>query len=147
MTQPYISDQVTFDSLSARSIKNTIRFDFTTDETRKFRLGGGVGIRNELFRYSQIVPTHDTLIADTAVWRRSNNVLIGKLYNDIGDLFRWAATGELYLNGYRAGDFNLNGVISKSFNWKKGIAHMEYNRMDPKQETVILVRPVGKQQF
>ncbi len=118
----FISEQVTFDSISARSIKNTVRFDFSTDETRKFRLGGGVGIRNELFRYSQIVPTHDTLRADTAVWRRSNNVLIGKLYNDIGNLFRWVASGELYLNGYRSGDFNLNGVISKSFSWKKGIA-------------------------
>ncbi len=118
----FISGVSTFDSLSARSIKNTIRFDFSTDETRKFRLGGGVGIRNELFRYSQIVPTHDTLRADTSVWRRSNNVLLGKLYNNIGDLFRWVATGELYLNGYRAGDFNLNGVISKSFSLKKGIA-------------------------
>jgi hypothetical protein len=118
----FVSSESTFDSLSARSIKNTIRFDFSTDETRKFRLGGGVGIRNELFRYSQIVPTHDTLLADTSVWRRSNNVLIGRLYSDIGDLFRWVATGELYLNGYRAGDFNLNGIISKSFSWKKGIA-------------------------
>jgi hypothetical protein len=119
----YINSQTTFDSLSARSIKNTIRFDFATDETRKFRLGGGVGIRNELFRYSQIIPTHDTLlIADTAVWHRHNNVLTGKLFNNIGDKFRWVATGELYLTGYRAGDFNLNGIISKSFVWKKGPA-------------------------
>jgi len=41
----YISNALTFDSLSARSIKNTIRFDFVTDTTRKFRLGGGVGLR------------------------------------------------------------------------------------------------------
>jgi hypothetical protein len=116
----YINKNSTFDSLYARSIKNTLRFDFTTDETRKFRLGGGVGIRNELFRYSQIIPSHDTLIADTSVWRRSNNVLTGKLYNNIGDKFRWIATGELYVSGYRFGDFNLNGVISKSFDWKKG---------------------------
>ena len=53
-TTIYISKVVTFDSLYSRSIKNTVRFDFTTDETRKFRLGGGVGIRNEIFRYSQI---------------------------------------------------------------------------------------------
>ena len=26
------------------------------------------------------------------------------------------------MTGYRAGDFNLNGLISKSFNWKKGAA-------------------------
>jgi hypothetical protein len=118
----FIDSLATFDSLSARSIKNTIRFDFATDETRKFRLGGGVGIRNELFKYSQIIPTHDTLLADTAVWHRHNNVLTGKLFNNIGDKFSWVATGELYLTGYRAGDFNLNGVISKSFDWKKGPA-------------------------
>ena len=33
------------------------------------------------------------------------------------------ATGELFLSGYRFGDFNLNGVISKSFDWKKGELH------------------------
>lgn len=118
----YTDSLTTFDSLSARSIKNTVRFDFATDETRKFRLGGGVGIRNELFRYSQIIPTHDTLLADTAVWHRHNNVLTGRLFNNIGDKFSWTATGELYLTGFRAGDFNLNGVISKSFGWKKGPA-------------------------
>ena len=118
----YINSDRTFDSLYARSIKNTVRFDFATDETRKFRLGGGVGIRNELFRYSQIVPTHDTLLADTSLWRRNNNVLTGKLYNNIGDKFRWIASGELFLSGYRAGDFNLDGTITKSFDSKKGSA-------------------------
>jgi hypothetical protein len=126
-TSVYADSAQTFDSLYARSIKNTVRFDFATDETRKFRLGGGVGIRNELFKYSQIIPTHDTLLADTSIWRRSNNVLTGKLYNDIGDKFRWTATGELFLTGYRAGDFNLYGVISKSFNWKKGRASWNIN--------------------
>ena len=118
----YINEKVTFDSLYARSLKNTLRFDFTTNESAKFRLGGGVGIRNEIFRYSQIIPTHDTLLADTAVWNKSNNVLVARLFNNIGDKFRWIATGELYLTGYRAGDFNLNGEITKSFDWKKGRA-------------------------
>jgi hypothetical protein len=34
----YISSTETFDTLYSRSFKNTIRFDFSTDETRKFRL-------------------------------------------------------------------------------------------------------------
>jgi len=119
----FISNTVTYDSLYTRSLKNTVRFDFTTDETRKFRLGGGVGIRNEIFRYSQIIPTHDTAtIADTATWNRSNNAVVGRLYNNIGDKFRWIATGELYLTGYKAGDFMLNGEISKTFDWEKGRA-------------------------
>jgi hypothetical protein len=119
----YISDKSTADSLGSKSIKNTFRFDFETDPTRKFRLGGGFGFRNEIFRYGQIVPTHDTLtIADTAKWNRSNNVLLGKLFNSIGEKFRWVANGELFISGYRAGDFELKGLISESFDTKKGPA-------------------------
>ena len=118
----YISKSVTFDSLYSRSLKNTIRFDFSMDETRKFRLGGGIGLRNELIRYSQIIPSHDTTYADTTAWIRNNNALLGKLFNNIGEKFRWGAYGELFLTGYRAGDFSLNGEISKSFVWKKGTA-------------------------
>jgi len=118
----FISKTATFDSTYSKSIKNTLRFDFATNETRKFRLGGGAGLRSEIFKYSQIIPTHDTTHADTAVWNRSNIILTGKLFNNIGDKFRWIATGELYLTGYRVGDFNLNGEISKTFGWKKGNA-------------------------
>jgi hypothetical protein len=124
----YIDKDATFDSLFARSIKNTVRFDFTTDTSRKVRLGGGVGIRNELFKYSQIIPTHiDTIPADTTIWRKNNTVLLGRLYNNIGDKFRWSAAGELYLTGYRAGDFSINGVITKAFDWKKGRALWNIN--------------------
>ena len=118
----YVSKTVTLDSLYSRSLKNTLRFDFTTDETRKFRLGGGAGIRNELYRFCQIVPTHSTSLADTAHWNRSSNVLIGRLYNDIGGKFMWIADGELFLTGYRIGNFTFKGRISKAFYWKKGIA-------------------------
>lgn len=116
----YISKTSTFDSLSVRCIKNTVRFDFETSETRKFRLGGGFGFRNEIFRYYQVIPTHDTLLSELSRWNKSNNALVGRLFNSIGEKFRWVATGELYLSGYRAGDFDLNGVISKSFDLKKG---------------------------
>lgn len=122
----FVTQSPIFDSLYSRYIKNTIRFDFTTDETRKFRLGGGAGIRSEVYRYSQLVPTlnatGDTLFPAIAVWNRSNNAVVGRLYNNIGDKFRWVATGDLYLTGYRSGDFDLNGVIDKSFDLKKGRA-------------------------
>ena len=118
----YLSSQRTFDSLYHRSIRNTLRFDFATDEARRFRLGGGAGIRNEMIRYSQIIPVHDSTLADTATWRRSNNSFVGRLYNDIGDKFSWNAEGELFLSGYRAGDFSLTGSVMKSFDLKKGRA-------------------------
>jgi hypothetical protein len=122
-----ISSKNTRDSLYSRIIKNTLRFDFSTSATRKFRLGGGIGIRNELFLYNQVIPTHilpmvDSTSSEVGEWKRSNNVLIGKLYNNIGDKFRWLATGELYFTGYKSGDFNLIGEISKTFDLKKGRA-------------------------
>lgn len=117
-----VTNTVTADSLFARTVKNTVRFDFTTDATRKFTLGGGVGVRNELLTFSYIVPVRFPYGAGTSVANRVSNILIGKLYNSIGEKFRWIATGELYLTGYRAGDFDLNGEITKTFNWNKGIA-------------------------
>jgi hypothetical protein len=112
----------TFDSLASRSIKNTLRFDFSTDETRKFRLGGGIGLRNENHYYYSIIPVNYVLRSNRSEWNMNNNALVGRLYNNIGDKFRWIASGDLYLTGYRAGDFNLNGEISKSFDLKKGRA-------------------------
>ncbi len=121
----YINSSSTFDSLSTRSLDNTLRFDFQAGREGRFRLGGGVGIRNEIRRYSQIVPLADTQGSDTAVWHKSNNVLLGRLFNDIGESFHWTARGELYISGYRAGDFDLNGVITKSFDLPKGTALWE----------------------
>jgi hypothetical protein len=118
----YVTPITTADSLNARSFKNTVRFDFSTDATRKFTLGGGVGIRNEILSYSHIIPIPYTFSPFPSKWHRGSNVLLGKLHNNIGEKFGWVATGELYLTGYRAGDFTLNGEIDKSFFWKKGVA-------------------------
>ncbi len=117
-----VNRSATFDSLYFRSIKNTLRFDFTTDETRKFSLGGGAGIRNELFRYTQLFPVPEQPAVNFAKWNRGNNVLVGKLYNNIGKKLKWIADGELFFTGYRAGDFTVIGEILKSFDLKKGEA-------------------------
>jgi hypothetical protein len=117
-----VDDVSTYDSIYSKSIKNTLRFDFSTDETRKFNLGGGVGIRDEISTYSYIIPVRLTLPGTNAVLHENSNILVGRLFNNIGDKFSWFGTGELYVTGYKAGDFNLNGEISKSFDWKKGRA-------------------------
>jgi hypothetical protein len=117
-----VTGDITSDSVYSRTIKNTVRFDFSTDESRKVALGGGVGIRNELYRYSYIIPTHYTFYESMPQLNKSSNILLGRLYNNIGDKFRWVATGELYLPGYRGGDFDLNGEMAKTFYLKKGSA-------------------------
>ncbi len=119
---------VTFDSLTMRVMKNTLRFDFNTDETRKVSLGIGFGIRNELFKYTQQTRIPGTIVRDTillASLNNSNNVLVGRLFNNIGSKFRWVATGELFFTGYRSGDLDINGVITKEFDLKKGRARWD----------------------
>ena len=118
----FITPDLTYDSIYSRNIKNTIRFDFTTNESRKFRLGGGFGIRNELHTFGHVIPIPYVWAPYPQEWKRNTNVLLGKLYNNIGDKFSWMANGELFLTGYRAGDFSLIGEINKKFEWKKGKA-------------------------
>jgi hypothetical protein len=131
----FVTLDLTNDSIYSRTIKNTLRFDFSTDETRKVALGGGVGIRNELSRYSYINPTPYTFKSNMPQLNENSNVLVGRIYNSIGDKFRWVATGELYLIGYRAGDFNLTGDLEKTFDLKKGRATWlitgEMNNLQP----------------
>ena len=124
----YINNVVTFDSLSAKIMKNTLRIDFATDKTKTVRFGAGIGYRNERFWFSQIIPVQNISHVDTAGWYlrniadyiRSNNVLMGRFSNDIGGKFRWLVTGEISIGMYRKGDFILNGEILKSFDLKKG---------------------------
>ena len=117
-----VTPELTHDSIYSRTIKNTIRFDFSTDATRKVALGGGVGIRNELSRYSYIIPIPYTFKENMPELNKSSNILIGRLFNSIGDKFQWLTTGELYIPGYRGGDFDLNGEMVKTFFLKKGSA-------------------------
>ena len=116
----YINKAVTFDSLSYKSVKNTFRIDFTTDETKVVRLGGGFGFRNECFWFGQIIPGQKPFTADTANWFRGNNVLLGRFSNHVGNKYYWLVNGELYFDRYRQGDFILNGEMSRSFDLKKG---------------------------
>lgn len=115
----YISNDTnrlpTADSLYFRVLKNTLRFDFSTRESARFRLGIGVGVRNEINLYKQVIPTYDTLYADTARWNNSSNAIVGRLYNRIGDKFGWEASGEIWMTGYRSGDFYFDGSLQKIF--------------------------------
>lgn len=118
----FVTPKITSDSLYSRIIKNTLRFDFTTDTTRKIQLGGGAGIRNEISKYGYIIPVPILFPATNVRLHKFSNILVGRLYNNIGTKFSWMANGELYLTGYRAGDFTLNGEITKVFDWKNGKA-------------------------
>jgi hypothetical protein len=117
----HINKSSTADSLSQGLFSNTFRMDFSTGGTGKFRIGAGVGIRSELRNFGQIMPG-DTALAkpDTITTRKGSLVLTGKIFNNIGQKFGWSASGDLWIQGYRAGDFIVNGRIFKDFSTSRG---------------------------
>jgi len=110
-----IDRSVTEDSLSQGLLSNTFRVDFAAGSTGRFRIGAGAGVRSEIRRFGQVVPG-DTLTRQDTVKRSMNSlVLTGKVFNNIGSKFGWTASGDLWFQGYRAGDFIVDGRIYKEF--------------------------------
>lgn len=110
-----ISKTSTEDSLFQDLLSNTVRVDFAAGSTSRFRIGAGAGIRNELRNYGQLIPK-DTLGVPNIIRRHmSSFVLTGKVFNNIGEKFGWSASGDLWFQGYRAGDFIVDGRIYKDF--------------------------------
>lgn len=124
-THVFADSSSTFDSTNYRTFRNTLRFDFETDPSRKFTLGGGIGLRHELDAYWYRMPTLDTLIADSLRPEEHNLLLLASLHNRIGEGFSWQAKGKLYLSGYRQGDFRIRGEIDQRFRHEKGMSEMQ----------------------
>ena len=81
-----------------------------------------MGLRNEIANYSSYLPVAMLYRSEWRTWHKNNNVVIGKIFNNIGKKFSWKADAEIYLTGYRSGDFILDGEMAKTFSWKKGDA-------------------------
>ncbi len=110
-----ISSVQTGDSLHQRTLSNTLRVDFAAGREGRFRIGAGAGIRSELRAFGQIMPGDTLTRPDTVRKTMSSLVLTGKVFNNIGSRFGWSATGDLWFQGYRAGDFIADGRIYKEF--------------------------------
>src|SRR5690606_4142703 len=81
--------------------------------TERFRIGAGAGVRSELRAFGSLMPG-DTLTRPDTLRKTTNSlVLTGKVFNNIGSKFGWSASGDLWSQGYRAGDFIVNGRIDK----------------------------------
>ncbi|HUW93504.1 MAG TPA: putative porin [Bacteroidales bacterium] len=115
-----INRLVSSDSLSQSIFSNTFRVDLAAGSAGKFSFGAGAGIRSELRHYGQVVPGDSLTRPDTVAKNQSSLVLTGKIFNNIGDKFGWWASGDLWFQGYRAGDFIVNGRIFKEFSTGRG---------------------------
>jgi len=115
-----ISKTETQDSLYQGILYNTLRIDFAAGRSGRFRIGAGAGIRSELRHYSQVVPGDTLTRPDTVDVNKSSLVLTGKVFNNIGEKFGWWASGDMWFQGYRAGDLQIKGRIFKDFSTVRG---------------------------
>jgi len=110
-----ISSSATEDSLYQSLFSNTLRVDFAAGRTERFRIGAGAGVRSELRSFGQVMPGDSLTRPDTVKKNMNSLVLTGKVFNNIGRKFGWSASGDFWLQGYRAGDFIVDGRIYKEF--------------------------------
>jgi len=143
----YISGNRTNDSLSTFLLKNTLRFDFNFRSKGGFQVGAGVGGRHELHRFGQIVPLDTPLSSDTVQSSHQNFALIGRLESRVGQNFGLEATGDLYVAGYRAGDFKIEGDITRDFNMKKGRSEFTLNGLFALTEPSVWFTKWGSNNF
>ncbi len=114
-----ISKTQTADSLYQSLLSNTFRVDFAAGSTGRFRIGAGAGIRSELRKFAQVMPGDTLTRPDMASSSTSSLVLTGKVFNNIGSKFGWTASGDFWFQGYRAGDFIVDGRIYRDFATKR----------------------------
>jgi len=110
-----IDRSVTEDSLFQGLLSNTLRADFAAGSTGRFRIGAGAGVRSELRNFGQVIPGDSLTRQDTVKRNLNSLVLTGKVFNNIGTKFGWTASGDLWFQGYRAGDFIVDGRVYKEF--------------------------------
>ena len=134
----------TYDSVFYRTFYNSLALDFKSNPDRKFRLAANFGIENELVKYSYNIPkeisdvnrivysSYNFSQADVELYsietlykvrineNISNTAVRGFLVNNMGAGFGWEADARLYFQGYKAGNFELEGTLFKDFKGKKG---------------------------
>ena len=79
-----------------------------------------MGYANEIQKYYSTTPVKFLYASESADYKRINNAVVGKLYNNIGDKFRWVGLGNYILQVTGQEISHFNGVITKAFDLKKG---------------------------
>ncbi len=115
----FINSSSTYDSTAYRNISNSLLAELPGIRTRSFSFSMKGGLRNELVKYSYDIP-HDTVVvylgqgeADTTIVTRrgsshSNNALLLSGTTTIADRVELNATGHLYYEGYKQGEYRIS---------------------------------------
>lgn len=111
---------ISTDSAAVRTLSNTfyINLDEKFNKWMKFGLTGY--LQNEIQQYAYLREFADTVLTHDV---KSSTKLGGVLSKNEGDNFRYNLSGDIYLIGYKLGEFNLEGKAIGNFRlWKETVS-------------------------
>lgn len=137
----YLNPYMTHDSLRFNMITNMAQIKFYESAARRYSFGKRAYIGADLVKsfyaapgYSEaIFPFHpgkyinNVYVGPEGRWNRNNYTNIfagGGIFRREGKFWTWNFDGRLYLSGFKAGQTELTGTISKPFPfWKDSLAY------------------------
>ncbi|TLX73460.1 hypothetical protein E9993_15205 [Labilibacter sediminis] len=121
----YVDSLRTADSTRYSSIKNTIQIRFNEEANSLLKFGLRAYISNEVKNYTYHTK-HDSLKVDSEDeeyelhYRSKDTTLVttyigGQIFKNLGENFWWNAGARLCVQGYKAGDIDLEGNINSLY--------------------------------
>lgn len=115
----FYDDVKTADSTHYTNIKNSFQLKFNEEANSLLKFGLRAFITNEVKNYKfQIAPTFKTVDSlQVPVYRSNDTTFVSthigaQIFKNLGENFWWNAGGKLYVQGYKAGDIQLDGKLN-----------------------------------
>lgn len=107
----YVDSIPVNDTANVLNIRNTVSVTFEEEFNKWLKFGATVYAENEVQRFAYALPD-DTLTGHE--WK-SNTKVGGVLSKNRGKYVRYAFGGDIYLQGYKLGEFNVHGNLLGEF--------------------------------
>lgn len=111
----YYNDDYTKDSIRYNILSNTIQLKQYENANKKVTFGKRAFMGYEFIQGS--TPGINEEISNRQDIKHSNLFVGGGIFRHTGKFWTWDFDGKIYLIGRRAGQTELNGIISKPFNF------------------------------
>ncbi len=122
----YYNDDYIKDSIRYNILSNTIQLKQYENANKKVTFGKRAFLGHEFIQGS--TPGINEEISNRQNIKHSNLFVGGGIFRHTGKFWTWDFDGKLYLAGRRAGQTELNGIISKPFNfWGDSLAALVFN--------------------
>jgi hypothetical protein len=122
----YYGDDYTKDSIRYNILSNTIQLKQYENANKKVTFGKRAFLGHEFIKGS--TPGINGHISSRQNIQHSNLFLGGGIFRQVGKFWTWNFEGKIYMLGRRAGQTELNGIISKPFNlWGDSTAALVFS--------------------